>query len=181
MIKEIFYAIICITIVAITTNYNIGYGYGSAILLSIMYLQFFVLNKKVKIWMMPKIKNGVPTKYGWIVQHPENFVLGDYTDIGFGTYINASYGVTIEDYVQVGSHCSIYSVNTIDSTYGEIIIKKNAMIGAGSVILPRKDGEPLIIGENSTVGALTLIKNSVQPNSIVIGSPARYYIKKISD
>ena len=127
-------------------------------------------------WKKPEIKDGIPTIYGWIVQHPENLKLGNFTDIGFGTYINASYDIIIEDEVMIGSHCSIYSLNTIDSTYGEIIIKKNAKIGAGSVILPRKDGKPLIIGENTKIGALTLIKNSVSPNSTVVGSPARYLI-----
>lgn len=143
-----------------------------------MTLQKSIESNKKNKWKQPEIKDGVPTIYNWIIRHPENLVLGENVDIGAFTYIQAEYRISIEDEVLIGSHCSIYSVNTIDSTYGEIIIKKNAKIGAGSVILPRKDKEPLIIGENSKIGALTLIKNSVQPNSIVIGSPARYYIKK---
>jgi acetyltransferase-like isoleucine patch superfamily enzyme len=129
-------------------------------------------------WTKPEIKDRIPTIYGWVVQHPENLKLGNYVDIGFGTYINASYDITIEDEVMIGSHCSIYSANTIDSTFSEIIIKKNAKIGAGSVILPRKDKLPLIIGENAKIGALTLIKNSIKPNSVVVGSPAHYIIKE---
>ena len=34
------------------------------------------------------------------------------------TYINAQFGVTLEDFVQIGSHCSIYSVSTIDDKRG---------------------------------------------------------------
>ncbi|MCD6108941.1 MAG: hypothetical protein J7J89_05705, partial [Thermoplasmata archaeon] len=41
--------------------------------------------------------------------------LGKYVDIGAFTYINARYGVEIEDNVQIGSHCSIYSHSTIDN------------------------------------------------------------------
>jgi serine acetyltransferase len=130
------------------------------------------------IWKRPEILDGEPTIYSWIVRHPENFTLGENTDIGAFTYIQAEYGVIIEDQVRIGSGCSIYSINTIDKTYSKIIIKKGVCIGAGTIVLPRKDCEPLIIGENTTIGALTLIKNSIQPNSIVVGSPAKYYIKK---
>jgi len=50
-----------------------------------------------------------------LVQHKDKLELGYKTDIGAFTYINAKSGVIIEDLVQVGSHCSIYSVSTIDS------------------------------------------------------------------
>lgn len=135
--------------------------------------------KEEKEWSFPEIIEGIPTKYGWVVKHKENFVLGINTDIGYGTYIQAENIVIIEENVQIGSHCSIYSKNTIDNTAGIIHIKKGACIGAGSVILPRKDGKPLIIGENSKIGALTLIKNSVISNSIVLGSPSHYQLNKI--
>jgi acyl-[acyl carrier protein]--UDP-N-acetylglucosamine O-acyltransferase len=50
-----------------------------------------------------------------MIQNKENLKLGYKTDIGAFTYINAKYGVDIEDYVEIGSHCSIYSISTIDS------------------------------------------------------------------
>lgn len=134
-------------------------------------------NTETKEWEFPEIKDGIPTKYGWTVKCPENLILGRDTDIGFGTYIQAEYMVIIEPHVQIGSHCSIYSRNSIDNTAGIIHIQYGASIGAGSVILPRVDGKPLIIGKNSKIGALTLIKNSVSPNSIVVGSPAHYILK----
>jgi len=65
-------------------------------------------------WKRPTIIDGKPTKYLWIVKHKDKFCLGDRTDIGAFTYINAKNGVTIEDDVQIGSHCSIYSISTID-------------------------------------------------------------------
>ena len=75
-------------------------------------------------WKKPKIIDGKPTKYNWIVQNLEGFVLGSKTDIGAFTYINALHGVIIEDNVQIGSHCSIYSVSTIDNNAGKVILKK---------------------------------------------------------
>jgi hypothetical protein len=70
--------------------------------------------ERFKKWHPPEIEDGKLTKYNWVVQHKDNLQLGYKTDIGAFTYINAKFGVTIEDYVQIGSHCSIYSISTID-------------------------------------------------------------------
>lgn len=73
-------------------------------------------------WEYPDIEEGKPTKYNWVVQHVDRFELGYKTDIGAFTYINAKYGVTIEDFVQIGSHCSIYSISTIDGKEGRVTL-----------------------------------------------------------
>ena len=76
-------------------------------------------------WKRPRILEGKPTKWHWVVQNKKHFTLGKQTDIGAFTYINAKNGVTIEDDVQIGSHCSIYSVSTIDEKAGRVVLKKN--------------------------------------------------------
>lgn len=119
-------------------------------------------------WRRPRIPKGRPTKYGWIVSHPKNFRLGRFTDIGAFCYIQSEEGVTIEDHVQIGGGTLIYSVSTIDNKRGRVIIKKNAKIGAGTVILPNT-----IIGENSVVGALSLVKKSLPGNVLACGVPAK--------
>ncbi len=119
-------------------------------------------------WKQPGIVHNKPTKYGWVVQYPELFGLGKYTDIGFGTYINSRYGVTIEDDVQIGSHVSIYSVNSIDNTSGKVILRKGCMIGSHSVILPG-----VVVGENAKVGAFSLVKQNIPPNMVACGIPAK--------
>ena len=80
-------------------------------------------------WSYPEIIDGKLTKYNWVVQNVEGLELGKYTDIGAFSYINAKYGVVIEESVQIGSHCSIYSVSTIDDTRGKVHLKKNCKIG----------------------------------------------------
>ena len=65
-------------------------------------------------WEFPEIIDGQPTRYNWVVQYADGLKLGYKTDIGAFSYINARYTVEIEDYVQIGSHCSIYSIATID-------------------------------------------------------------------
>ena len=89
-----------------------------------------------KNWKKPKIKEGKMTKWNWFVRGVKNLKLGDKTDIGAFTYINALEGVVIEDEVQIGSHCSVYSVSTIDDKKGKIVFKKKCKIGSHSVIMP---------------------------------------------
>ena len=119
-------------------------------------------------WGYPKIEEGKPTKYNWVVQHLENFKLGDRTDIGAFTYINAENGVEIEEHVQVGSHCSIYSVSTIDGKRGKVLLKKNCRIGSHSVVMPN-----VTIGENSIVGAFSLVNKDIPANVLAFGVPAK--------
>ena len=125
-------------------------------------------------WTMPKIEDGVQTRWGWIVRCPENLTLGRYVDIGAFTYIGAHDGVEIRNNVQIGSGCKIYSCSTIDNKRGPVIIKEYAKIGANSSVMP-----DVIIGENATVGALSLVKagTRIPANEIWAGIPA----KKIGD
>ena len=126
-------------------------------------------------WQYPKIEDGKPTKYNWIVQNVNGLELGYKTDIGAFTYINAKYGVVIEDEVQIGSHCSIYSVSTIDNKTGKVLLKKNCRIGSHTIILPN-----VTIGENTLIGAHSLVTKSIPDNVMAIGVPARV-IKKFHE
>lgn len=119
-------------------------------------------------WDYPEIEEGKLTRYNWIVQHKDKLKLGYKTDIGAFTYINAKNGVAIEDYVQIGSHCAIYSVSTIDNKEGPVILKKNCKIGSHSVIMPG-----ITIGENSIVGAFSFVNISIPANVIAFGVPVK--------
>jgi len=128
---------------------------------------------RFKDWQYPEIEEGKPTKYNWIVQNKSDFELGYKTDIGAFTYINAKNGVKIEDNVQIGSHCSIYSISTIDNTAGKVTLMKNCKLGSHSTVLPG-----VTIGENSIVGAHSLVASDIPPNVIAFGVPAKV-VKKI--
>lgn len=52
--------------------------------------------------------------------------------------------------------------------YGKIEIKDNCFIGTRSTILPG-----VTIGPNSIVGACSLVRNDVEPNSVYAGVPAK--------
>ena len=119
-------------------------------------------------WNYPKIEEGKPTKYNWVVQNLDGLELGFKTDIGAFSYINAKFGVIIQDYAQIGSHSSIYSVSTIDNTYGKVVLKENCKIGSHSTILPG-----VTVGKNSIVGAYSLVNKDIPDNVLAFGVPAK--------
>lgn len=124
-------------------------------------------------WEYPEIEEGKLTKYNWMVQNKDGLKLGYKTDIGAFTYINAKNEVIIEDFVQVGSHCSLYSISTIDEKEGKIKLKKNCKIGSHSVVMPG-----VTVGENSIIGAYTFVNKDIPANVIAVGVPVKV-IKKI--
>ena len=119
-------------------------------------------------WQKPKFNKNGMTKWNWMCQNHENLHLGENTDIGAFTYINARFGVAIEADVQIGSHCSIYSHNTIDNTQGKVVIKQGARIGSHTVILPG-----VTIGKNALIGAHSLVKENVKDNAVMAGVPVK--------
>ena len=133
------------------------------------------IEKRFKDWKYPKIEEGKLTKWNWMVQNKDSLVLGKRTDIGAFTYINAKYGVEIQDDVQIGSHCSIYSFSTIDGKGGKVTLKRKCKIGSHSLIMPG-----VTIGENSVIGAFSFVNKDIPDNVVALGVPAKV-VKKLGD
>jgi acetyltransferase-like isoleucine patch superfamily enzyme len=132
------------------------------------------MEDRFKKWKKPKIEEGKMTKYNWLVQNKKNLKLGHKTDVGAFTYINAKNGVVIDDFVQIGSHCSIYSISTIDNKEGRVFLKKNCKIGSHSVIMPG-----VTIGENSIIGAFSFVNKDIPANTLAYGVPVKI-VRKIT-
>lgn len=89
-------------------------------------------------------------------------------------------GITIEDNVLIGSCVHFYTIDhefsnpTIpihDQGYskgGQIIIKNGAWIGANTTIL-----KGVTIGQNSVVGAGSVVTKDIPPFSVAVGNPAK--------
>jgi len=120
------------------------------------------------MWKRPSIKNGKLSKWNWMVQNIEYFTLGKNVDIGAFTYIQARYGVEIQDDVQIGSHCSIYSHSTIDNKKGKIYIGKGVKIGTHSTIMPG-----VTIGAYAVIGAYSFVTSNIPARSLAYGIPAK--------
>ena len=97
--------------------------------------------------------------------------------IGSSFFIDHGMGVVIGETTEIGSNVTIYQGVTLGGT-GKVKGKRhptigdNVVVGTGAKVLG-----PIIIGENSRVGAGSVVLSSAPPNSTVVGIPARvvYY------
>lgn len=130
--------------------------------------------KRFSNWQPPEFDENGMTKWNWMCQYHGNLTLGENTDVGAFCYINAHYGVVIEEGVEIGSHCSIYSDNTIDGIHGSVTIKKGAKIGSHSTVMPG-----VTIGEGALIGAYSFVKDNIPPHVLAYGIPAKVIKKNI--
>jgi len=97
--------------------------------------------------------------------------IGSNVTIKSGVYIWD--GITIEDNVQIGPNVTFtndkYPRAKSEFILQRTLIKKNASIGAGSIILGG-----ITIGSNSMIGAGSLVTKNVADHALVLGSPARF-------
>lgn len=101
--------------------------------------------------------------------------IGDCVTVKSGVYIWD--GVTLEDYVQLGANVTFTNDKYPRSKHSFelqlILVKRNASIGAGTVILGG-----ITIGENAMVGAGSVVTKDIPANELWVGNPARF-IRKI--
>lgn len=106
---------------------------------------------------LPQIKHLEFTPWKWIVSCPEHLeFIGENIDIGAMTYIQARFGVKIYSGVQVGSHCAVYSEDTIGGHSGPVVIRENSCIGTHSTIMANVE-----IGPNLIIPAYSFVKHSI--------------------
>ena len=106
--------------------------------------------------LRPLLEHNVLTIWNWMVSYPDNLELGNRIDIGAFTYMQAKYGVIIEDNVQIGSQCSIYSESTINDKRGQVVLREGCKLGSHSIIMPG-----VTIGKNAIIGAHGYIDKDV--------------------
>lgn len=98
-------------------------------------------------------------------------VIGNNVTIKNGVYLWD--GLRIEDDVFVGPNATfindIFPRSKKSYAQQKTIIKKGASIGANATLLP-----DLIIGENSMVGAGSVVIKDVGAHEVVIGNPAKW-------
>lgn len=131
------------------------------------------MSSRFEDWKYPEFDDSGMTKWNWMCQYHQNLKLGRNTDIGAFTYINAKCGVEIQENVQIGSHCSLYSWSTIDDKKGKLVIKRDAKVGSHSVVMPN-----VTIGEGAVVGAFSFVTRDVPDGTIVFGVPAKVIKQK---
>lgn len=129
---------------------------------------------------------GDESKIAAFVEIRKDVVIG--RRVRIQTFVGIGDGTVIEDFCFVGPHTCFLndpfprSVNQDgtsrkpgDWKQGTILVKKGASIGGGCVILPN-----VTIGENSMIGAGSVVRKDVPANQVWAGNPARF-IRHISE
>jgi len=114
-----------------------------------------------------------------------NIKLGNYIHVSsHNTLMAGCYGIEMEDFSGFSSHCAAYAISDDYSgesltnpmcpmkyrslVGGKILIKRHAIIGTGSVLLPG-----VCIEEGSAIGAMSLVTKNIPPWSICTGTPCK--------
>ncbi len=116
-----------------------------------------------------------------IISHLSRFLTGveihPGAKIGPGFFIDHGMGVVIGETTEIGSNVTLYQGVTLGGTGKDQgkrhpTIGNNVVVGTGAKVLG-----PIEIGENSRIGAGSVVLKSAPPNSTVVGIPARvvYY------
>ena len=94
-----------------------------------------------------------------------NLTLVDDTDIYVGDYV--MFGPNVS--VCTAGHPVLPSLRREQAQYNiPVVIEKNVWIGAGAILLPG-----VHIGENSVIGAGSVVTKDIPPNVIAVGNPCR--------
>ena len=97
---------------------------------------------------------------------------------GKGLFIDHGMGVVIGETTEIGENVTLYQGVTL----GGVSLKKekrhptlrdNVVVGAGAKVLG-----PFEVGENSRIGANSVVVKAVPPHSTVVGIPGRIVIKE---
>lgn len=124
---------------------------------------------------------GTPIDKSTVVFVPFHTNFGRHIKLGRNVFINHACsfldlgGITIAGEVQIGPRVSLITenhpldpLNRKSLDLKSILIKRNAWIGAGAIILPG-----VTIGENAVVAAGAIVNKDVAPNTVVGGIPAK--------
>lgn len=100
-----------------------------------------------------------------------NVVIGNNVTIKCGVYLWN--GIIVEDCVQIGANVTFtndkFPRAKQEFELQKTLIKRNASIGAGSIILGG-----ITIGENAMIGAGSIVTKNVPANQLWVGNPARF-------
>jgi len=127
-------------------------------------------------------------KLNYITLAYPDFVLSKFSSVNNGTIIHT--GATITVNVHIGKGCLInkhvvigHDVNIGDYTVispnvtvgGNVEIGSNCYIGSGTTI---RNG--ISIGENSIIGMGAVVLKDVEPNSVMVGNPAKFLRENVT-
>lgn len=115
--------------------------------------------------------------------------IGRYVHVGGMSFLAGAGGIEMADFSGLSQGVRIYSASddysgealtnpTVPKRYLNVRIApvhlgRHVIVGSGTVILPGCD-----IGDGASIGAMSLVKNSLEPWGIYCGTPARFIKKR---
>lgn len=119
-----------------------------------------------------------------------NVVIMDEVQVDNGAILSPF--VTLTSNIRIGRqfHANIYSYVAHDCIIGDyvtlapsvkcngnVVIEDHAYIGTGAVLKQGTPDKPLVIGRGAVVGMGAVVTKSVAPDTVVVGNPAKVFIK----
>jgi putative colanic acid biosynthesis acetyltransferase WcaF len=117
---------------------------------------------------IPFVHSKVNIQIPWHLTMQHRACLGEYANAYSLGKIEILEGATVaqEAYLCTGTHD--FNDHTLQLVTDDIIIQKNAFIGARAMILPG-----VSIGKQAIVGAMSVVSKDVLDHQIVAGNPAK--------
>lgn len=110
--------------------------------------------------------------------------VGSHVHIAAYSLLIAGDGIEIQDFAGLSQGVRVYSRSddysgrhltnpTVPERFtgvirGKVVIERHAIVGSGSVILPG-----VVVGEGAAIGALSLVRKSVEGWGVYLGAPVR--------
>ena len=149
-----------------------------------------LLSRKCSIYGANEIKIGNNVRIDDFCILSGKIDIGNYIHIAAYSSIYAgNAGVFICDFANISSRCAIYAKSDdysgqyltnpmVEDDYLGVIehsvsIKKHVIVGTGCTILPGT-----VLGEGVAVGAMSLVKESLEPFGIYAGIPCKFIKKR---
>jgi serine O-acetyltransferase len=129
---------------------------------------------KRKLYFLARVISQISRFFTGIEIHPG-------AKIGRRFFIDHGMGIVIGETCEIGDNVTVFQGVTLGGTGKEKgkrhpTIKDNALIATGAKVLGS-----ITIGENSKIGAGSVVLKEVPPNSTVVGVPGRVVIKTGSE
>lgn len=108
----------------------------------------------------------------YLYRYLVGYKIGKNVFIGMKCYLDdlEPKSTVIEDNVTISYGC-FFALHGIGQKHSVINVKKGAYIGMRATIIAGEEG--ISIGENSIIGACSLLNKSIPPNSKAVGVPAK--------
>ncbi len=152
-----------------------------------------MISRKCSIYSPQRISIGNNVRIDDFCILSGNLRIGDYVHVAAACLLfGGNDGIVMEDFTAISSRSALYAESddysgsalsnpTVPQEYrkihgGGIIMRKHSIIGAGCTVLPG-----VIIGEGSSIGAMSLINKSLDAWGIYVGIPCRYINERNKD